>query len=141
MDAAAAADALPLPIGGYKGYGIAVMVAFLTAGLSGGPIGSGVTSPYQVDKAQGTSHLFIALDPEAFGGLATLHAAVRALATELRASPRLPGVQAILLPGDPEWARFEEARVRGTQIPADRVQQLRDLGQEVGVRFPDPVPQ
>lgn len=138
-DPTAAADALPLPIGGYKGYGIAVMVALLTGGLSGGRIGSAVTSPYQVDKAQGTSHLFVALDPQAFGGLGVLQDGAAALEDELRSSPRLPGVDAILLPGDPEWARLEDARANGTEIPDERVDQLRGLAAEIGVPFPEPL--
>jgi LDH2 family malate/lactate/ureidoglycolate dehydrogenase len=135
----AAIDALPLPIGGYKGYGIAVMVALLTAGLSGGRIGTAVTSPYQVEKAQGTSHTFIALDPAAFAGLEALHAAVQTWESELRASPRLPGVDTILLPGDPEWNRLEEAQAQGTEIQQDRVEQLRELAADLGVTFPEPV--
>lgn len=138
-DPAAAVEALPMPIGGYKGYGIAVVVALLTAGVSGGRIGTAVTSPYQVEQAQGTSHTFIALDPRAFAGLNVLHDAAHTLESELRSSPLLPGVDAILLPGDPEWARLDDARKHGTPIPPERVEQLHWLAADVGVPFPQPL--
>jgi LDH2 family malate/lactate/ureidoglycolate dehydrogenase len=136
-DARAAADALLAPMGGYKGYGIAVMVDLLTAGLAGGRAGSAVGSPYQWSQPQGVSHLLMALDPASFGGPNVLDAAVDTLSSELRGSPRQPGATATYLPGDPEWQRERDARQHGVELPSEAVEQLSALAVEAGVRFPD----
>jgi LDH2 family malate/lactate/ureidoglycolate dehydrogenase len=137
-DPSAAADALLVPIGGYKGYGIALMVDLLTGGLAGGIVGSRVGSPYRFERPQGVSHLAMALDPEAFGGADALAEAVETLAHEVRGAPRQPGVGAVYLPGDPEWERAREAQERGVALPEEAVARLRALGDEAGVRFPEP---
>jgi LDH2 family malate/lactate/ureidoglycolate dehydrogenase len=134
----AAADALLAPMGGYKGYGIAVMIDLLTAGLAGGPVGSAVGSPYRWAEPQGVSHLLMAFDPAAFAGPDVLGAAVESLSRELRASPRQPAVSATYLPGDPEWERERESRQHGVDLPAETVERLRGLGVEAGIPFPDP---
>jgi LDH2 family malate/lactate/ureidoglycolate dehydrogenase len=137
-DPHAAADALLAPMGGYKGYGIAVMVDLLTAGLAGGQAGSAVGSPYRWAQPQGVSHLLMALDPASFAGPDSLGSAVDTLSRELRESPRQPAVRATYLPGDPEWEREREARQHGVELPAETVDRLRALGVEAGVMFPDP---
>ena len=137
-DAAAAVDALLVPIGGYKGYGIALMIDLLTGGLAGGPAGAAVGSPYEFGRPQGVSHFMIALDPAAFGGAEALAAAVQGVAGEIRGAPRQPGVAAIYLPGDPEWQREREALERGVALPDDAAMRLRSLAGELGVPFPEP---
>ncbi len=139
-DAGAAVDALLAPMGGYKGYGIAVMVDLLTGGLAGGLIGSAVGSPYEFGRPQGVSHLLLALDPDAFGGLAELRARVEAVSREVHGAPKQPGVDAVRLPGDPEWERQDDSIGRGAELLDDTVERLRGIGDEVGVPFPEPLP-
>jgi LDH2 family malate/lactate/ureidoglycolate dehydrogenase len=137
-DPRVAADALLAPMGGYKGYGIAVMADLLTAGLAGGQVGSAVGSPYQFARPQGVSHLVMALDPTSFAGLDALDSAAGTLSRELRQSPRQPTVTATYLPGDPEWERERESRQLGIDLPEETVERLRALGVESGVTFPGP---
>lgn len=137
-DPVAALDALLAPIGGYKGYGIALMIDLLTAGLAGGPAGAAVGSPYDFGRPQGVSHFMIALDPAVFGGAEALAGAVRDAADQIRGASRLPGVSAILLPGDPEWQREREARDRGIGLPDADAARLRALAGDAGIPFPEP---
>ena len=137
-DAAAASNALLVPIGGYKGYGIALMVDLLTGGLAGGPAGPAVGSPYDFGRPQGVSHFMIALDPAAFGGAEELAVAVQDVAGQIRGATRQPGVSTIYLPGDLEWEREREARDRGVDLPDDDAGRLRALAGELGVPFPGP---
>lgn len=139
-DARAAVDALLAPMGGYKGYGIAVMIDLLTGGLAGGPAGSAVGSPYDFGRAQGVSHLLLAFDPEAFAGLEALRAGVDAVSREVHGAPRQPGVEAVRLPGDPEWERRDAALARGAELLDETVERLLALGEETGVPFPAPLP-
>ncbi len=139
-DARAAVDALLAPMGGYKGYAIAVMVDLLTGGLAGGLVGSAVGSPYEVARPQGVSHLLLALDPDAFGGAAALRAGVAAVSSEVHGAPRWPGIDAVRLPGDPEWERRDDGIARGAELPDDTVERLREIGGEFAVPFPEPLP-
>src|SRR5262249_28698623 len=127
-----------VPIGGYKGYGIELMIDLLTGGLAGGPAGAAVGSPYEVGRPQGVSHFLIALDPAAFGGGGALAAAVQGGGGGVPRGPRPPGVSAIYLPGDPEWQREREALERGVAVPDDAAMRLRSLAAELGVPFPEP---
>jgi LDH2 family malate/lactate/ureidoglycolate dehydrogenase len=136
-DARDAAEGLLAPMGGYKGYGIAVMVDLLTGGLGGGLVGAAVGSPYAFSHQQGVSHLTMALDPERFGGGASLGRAVEYLDREIHGSPRQPGVHAVYLPGDPEWLRAA-ARRDGIPLSRDTEEQLRVLSAETGAPFPEP---
>lgn len=135
-DGRAAVDVLLAPMGGYKGYGIAVMVDLLTGGLTGGRIGSLVGSPYEFGLPQGASHLLMAMDPGAFAGAGALDGAVERLSGEIHGSPRQPGIDAVRLPGDPEWDRERAALEQEIEIPAETIERLRALGDELGVRFP-----
>lgn len=139
-DARIAADALLAPMGGYKGYGIAVMVDLLTGGLAGGPVGSAVGSPYEFSTPQGVSHMLVAMDPAAFGGAEALRTNVEAVSREVYGAPRQPGVETVRLPGDPEWERRDAAMARGADLLDETVERLRALGEEAGVPFPSPLP-
>jgi len=61
-DPAIARDGLPMPLGGYKGYGLAVMVEILCAALSGGAMLTEVGGIRMQGKPMRANHLFLAID-------------------------------------------------------------------------------
>ncbi|MGE0797053.1 MAG: Ldh family oxidoreductase [Lautropia sp.] len=92
------------PLGGAKGYALALLVELLCTTLSGGRIGAEVRNPHDpAPLPAGTSHLFIALDPGFFAGLETAGAIAREWCDRIEASPaavagvppRVPGRQRI----------------------------------------------
>lgn len=90
------------PMAGAKGYALALAVELLCVALSGGRPGYLVRNPHDTEpKATGTSHFFMAIDPDHFSGGATALAVVEAIAERVETcdqsgadGPRLPGRRA-----------------------------------------------
>ena len=101
LDAEAASCLLPLA--GYKGYGLALMIDLLCGPLNGMPFGPHIPDMYvNLTRHRRLGSFFLALDPKRFGGGAHLAAVATRMAREARAQPLLAGATEILAPGDPE---------------------------------------
>src|SRR5260370_34441552 len=61
-----ALEGLPMPLGGYKGTGLALMVEGLCAVLSGGAMLTEVGGLRVKNRPMRVSHFFLAIDPERF---------------------------------------------------------------------------
>jgi ureidoglycolate dehydrogenase (NAD+) len=123
-----------VPLGGYKGYALALMVEILTGVLAGAGIRDRVGALYgEPPRPLDTGHCFLALDPERTVGRTAFEATLATLLDGLRASPTGPGFDEVLAPGDPE-ARAHTERAR-TGIPVEPAlwATLRALGDELGV--------
>lgn len=113
-DPAAAIAGMLLPIGGPKGYGLALMVDVLTGVLSGGGFGSHVQGMYaDTSRPNDCSHFFLALDAAAFDQQhgQQVGARVAELIAQIRASRPTPGVAQIYLPGEREQLKAAEPTV------------------------------
>ena len=94
-------EGLLLPVGGYKGSGLAIMLGLLGGVLNGAAFGRDVID-FNADDASetNTGHFICAVDIARFLPLATFTAEVDRHLNDLRQSKRLPGFDAIRLPGD-----------------------------------------
>ena len=111
-DAGSSGDGVLLPIGGYKGAGLALVLGLLAGTLNGAGVGRAVVDFNADDTTPtNTGHFILALDIRRFIDPAVFAAAVVAHLDELRGSARLPGMDAIRLPGE-ERARRRELRSR-----------------------------
>ncbi len=100
-DPASAAAGILLPIGGYKGAGLALVLGLLAGTLNGAGIGRAVVDFNADDSSEtNTGHFILALDVARFIAPAAFAAAVQAHLAELRTSALLPGTTEIRLPGD-----------------------------------------
>jgi LDH2 family malate/lactate/ureidoglycolate dehydrogenase len=135
-DPEAAIRGLLLPAAGPKGYGLAFMVDVLTGVLSGGAFGAGVNGLY-ADAAtpNDCAHLFIAIDPPAFGERDAFVARVGELAAQVAASPTAPGVERALLPGQLEAERHAAASARGVALDDSSLRRLRETAEALGVEI------
>jgi LDH2 family malate/lactate/ureidoglycolate dehydrogenase len=133
-DPEAAIRGLLLPAAGPKGYGLAFMVDVLTGVLSGGAFGAGVNGLY-ADAAtpNDCAHLFIAIDPAAFGERDAFVARVGELAAQVAASPTAPGVERALLPGQLEAERHAAASAQGVALDDSSLSRLRETAEALGV--------
>ena len=95
-----------LPFGGHKGYALSVMIEAIGGGLSG--VGLPILPDYRWD--QGT--VLTAIQVEAFQPLAEFERRVTELGQALKASPRMAGVDEILLPGRARMAHPRSAPAR-----------------------------
>src|SRR5258706_16284597 len=88
VDPVTALAGLYVPIGGHRGFGLALMWEVLTGVLSGGArFGPDVGAPDAYDRAQGVSHFFLALDPSRSMPIDEFTARVDDLIDQVHASP------------------------------------------------------
>jgi len=135
-DAAAALAGTVLTMAGHKGYALALMVELFSGVLSGAGVGSSVSSMYKhMDRSQNVGHFFCVLDIKAFMDLETFKERVDRTIDEIKAVPRRPGVEEILIPGEPEHRKGLHNRERGIAIDDQTVKELETLCSELGVEF------
>jgi LDH2 family malate/lactate/ureidoglycolate dehydrogenase len=101
-----AAEGFLLPIGGYKGYGLALVVGLLAGTLNGAAMGRDVVD-FNADAftPTNTGQAILAIDPAAFGEPGAFRAAVDRVVRDLRAAERMPGVDRIWMPGEQSHER------------------------------------
>jgi len=101
-----AGEGFLLPIGGYKGYGLALVVGLIAGTLNGAAMGKDVID-FNADasSATNTGQAIVAIDPAAFGDVGEFKAAVDTLVRDLHASERMPGVERIWMPGEQSHER------------------------------------
>ena len=117
-DPQAALDGFLLPIGGYKGYGLALIVDLFAGVLSGAAYLTHVQSWIDVpEEPQDLGHFFFLIDTARLGEASWLASRIDDFAGLLRATPRADAAQPILLPGEIEQDRLERHRRDG--IPID----------------------
>jgi L-2-hydroxycarboxylate dehydrogenase (NAD+) len=135
VDARRAAEGLLLPVGGYKGSGLAIMLGLLAGPLNRAAFGRDVVD-FNADDASetNTGHVIIALDVARFLPLDAYTAEVDRHIADLKASRRLPGVDEIRLPGERRRACRAERTRDGVPLSAQLLAQLDKLAAELGIR-------
>jgi ureidoglycolate dehydrogenase (NAD+) len=117
-DPKAALDGFLLPIGGYKGYGLALIVDLFAGILSGAAYLTHVQS--WIDKPgepQNLGHFFFLIDTARLGDEAWLAARIEDFAQIVHSTPRADAGIPVLLPGEIELDKLERHRRDG--IPID----------------------
>jgi L-2-hydroxycarboxylate dehydrogenase (NAD+) len=133
-DPARSAEGVLLPIGGYKGAGLALILGLLAGTLNGAGVGRAVVDFNADDRtAADTGHFILALDVRRFVDPALFAAAVVAHLDELRGSAPLPGVDAIRLPGEERARRRAQREREGVPIPPALLTVLDRLGERLGI--------
>ncbi len=123
------------PVGGHKGYGLAVAHEMLTALLTGGKLTTNIKSLYEVDDSgiQGTCHSFMVIDPDCFVGRDEFKKSVDRYIDMVKASGKASNIKEIFMPGEPE-ARSEERQLReGVTLAAATAQDLEKLADRLGL--------
>lgn len=127
-DPAAALLGAVLPMAGYKGSGLALMIDVLSGVLTGAAFGGHVVDLYdEGGGAQNVGHLFVAIDVDAFMSVPTFKARLAQFVTEVRSQPRMPGVDRIYLPGEMEFESRERAVQAGVRVSAAGWTELHEL--------------
>jgi LDH2 family malate/lactate/ureidoglycolate dehydrogenase len=125
-----------LPLGGHKGFGLAMAIDILTATLAGGPFGPHIGELYKnPTKAQGVGHFFGAIRIDRFRPVAEFKADMDAMIREVKTEPLAKGFDKIMVAGEPEHLTERERRERGVPLSDAVVGDLTKLGAEVGVPF------
>jgi L-2-hydroxycarboxylate dehydrogenase (NAD+) len=133
-DPGRAEEGVLLPIGGYKGYGLALVVGLIAGTLNGAAMGRDVIDFNKDDTTPtNTGQAIVAIDPAAFGDIAAFKAAVDRIVRDMRASERLPGVERIWVPGEQSHARRVAQARDGIAIAPALRQTLARLAADIGI--------
>src|SRR5499427_7768347 len=97
-----------LPFGGYKGFGLALMMQAL-----------GLLAGSGLDAESDYGYLFVAFRPDLFGPAESFERQVTQLIERIKATPRQPGVDDIRIPSERAFRSRERALREGLEI--DRV--------------------
>ncbi len=127
-------------LGGYKGYGFALAVEFLSCILQDGAYGKaldgkdeeGGSRPYQL------GHWFLAIDTDHFMGEATARRKAGEITRSMRASKKMPGAERIYTAGEKEY-EIGLARKDGVPINESVQRELVEIRDRLGLaqyRFP-----
>lgn len=134
LDPKRANEGFLLPIGGYKGYGLALVIGLLAGTLNGAAMGKDVVDFNADDTTPtNTGHVIVAINVEAFQAIADFKHAVDTLVRDLRNSHTLPGVDRIRIPGDSSHAARADRRRNGIPLPGALRAALDTLASELGI--------
>ena len=122
-DPVAALAGTLFPLGGAKGYAMAVMVDLLTGALTGSALGTDCFA----DDHQDVGHLVLVISIEAFAPLEEFLDRVELLVAQIRSSPPVAADERVLLPGELEHERRTDRLARGVPIPVSRFDGLLEL--------------
>lgn len=126
-----------LPMGGeqaYKGFGLSLMIDIFSGAISGG-----LCARETPITPKGNCVFMMLIDPNRFGGKDIFTREVSAVTGFVRSCPRKPGVEQILLPGDPERHTADGREVNGIPLDAASWNKLITLAGELCVDVPEPI--
>ena len=118
-DPKAALDGFLQPIGGHKGYGLALLVDMFAGVLSNAAylthVKSWVDAP---DEPQNLGHFFILIDTKRLGTASWLVERMRDFAEILHASPAAEEGKPVIVPGEIELRNMARQRANGIDVDA-----------------------
>ncbi|HXP29529.1 MAG TPA: Ldh family oxidoreductase [Stellaceae bacterium] len=127
-----AEEGLLLPMGGYKGYGLSLVLSLLGGALNGTPVGRDSAGIPAADPAN-TGQAIMALNLASFGPVEEFKRHVDRIVRDLRTSKPLPGGGEVRFPGQQGHRTATERGRSGIPIrPALRAE-LGKLAAELGI--------
>lgn len=123
-----------LPMGGPKGYGLALVLDILCGVLSGAAFGGNVGSLFgDLDRPQNVGHFMLAVDVNSFRPLTEFKNTMDSLILSIKNSEPAEGVKELFLPGEIEYLKTKERTEKGLELNPVVAQNLLDLAREVGI--------
>jgi hypothetical protein len=135
LDPTKSEEGFLLPIGGYKGYGLSLIVGILAGTLNGAAMGRQVIDfNKDFSSTTNTGQAIAIIDPSAFGDLHEFKQNVDTLVRELRGSERMPGVDRIWLPGEQSHEKRKTNEAQGILLAPNLMKQLNDLASQLNIK-------
>ncbi len=132
-DPAAAIDGLLMPIGGFKGTGLALIMGLLSSMLSGAAYGTELGDMYAGPRAGQDGHFVLAINVAAFEEIDRFKARVDAAIRQLHECRLAPGTERIYAPGEKELLSRREYVRDGIPLNHVTLADLRHTAEGVGV--------
>lgn len=126
-----------LPIGGYKGFGLAMIVDILCGLLTGMPVGRDITDMYKTPLSQKRylGQLYMAIKIGAFQPLDVFKKRMKKLMDDVRNEPRTDSNNAIMVSGDPEKKAAAERLRNGVPVKEHDLNAFKALADKYGIKF------
>ncbi len=130
-DPKAALDGFLLPIGGHKGYGLALMVDLFAGLLSNAAYLTHIKSWQDApDEPQNLGHFFILVDTKRLGSSQWLSERMIDFANILMESPPADPSKPVIVPGMIELAKLERQRRDGIEMSSETLELLKQYAGE-----------
>ena len=134
LDPKRAEEGFLMPIGGYKGYGLSLIVGLLAGTLNGAAMGKQVIDFNHDDTSTtNTGQAILVIDLAAFGDPEHFKHEVDRLVRDIRSSERLPGVERIWLPGEQSHEKRQRFSAKGIPVAPTLISELNALATEWGI--------
>ncbi|MBI3679452.1 MAG: Ldh family oxidoreductase [Acidobacteria bacterium] len=135
-DTGKAVKGMPMPLGGYKGSGLAFMIEILVAVLSGGAMSTQIggirirTQPMRCGQA------FLGIEVARYTPVEEFNQRMEWLVSQVKTTPPAPGYDEVLVAGEPEWRHAEYRGRHGIPLSQGVWQELVKTAATVGVAPP-----
>ena len=124
-------------LGGYKGYGYAMIIELLSAALQDGEYGKALNGkdengnlvPYHL------GHFFMAIDTEHFVGEDATRKKVGEILREVRASKKAPGAERIYTAGEKEYEIWKQRENSGVPINEAVQKEINETRDALGLDY------
>ncbi|MCY0882074.1 MAG: Ldh family oxidoreductase, partial [Firmicutes bacterium] len=122
-----------LPMGGAKGYALALIVDLLSGVLSGAGYGSLVGSIRPEDGQIGNvGHFFLAINPQMLASAEVMRERLAVLEQEIYAAAATDAQHPVRLPGDRAQKEYAQQKQHGIRLDQPLIAGLQQLAKDVG---------
>lgn len=128
---------LLMPLGGYKGSGLAFLVEILCAVLSGGAMSSEVGGLRLQGRPMRVSHFFLGIDIARFMPVDQFIERMQMLVAIVKATAPAKGYQEVLVAGEPEWLAEGQRKRDGIPLDAGVWKHLCEVAESLRVAVPE----
>ena len=124
------------PMGGHKGYGLALSADILCGLLMGSAFGRSVKELDNFSGFSGTGFFIEAINVEFFRPYLEYQNCVTDYIREIKECPKRKGVEEIFLPGEIERREAELRKKLGILLDGETLVELKKLAKELNIPFP-----
>lgn len=136
-DPAAADKGALLPMGGPKGYALALIVSILASALAGGDADHLIPGFWAHPEKQSNIGYFMgAIDVSKFIPVDAFKAQVDSILDTMKNSRPAPGFAQVMIPGEIEMNLTEKNRSEGLELSEATLKDFRDLSEKYGIEYP-----
>ncbi|NLV85162.1 MAG: Ldh family oxidoreductase [Spirochaetales bacterium] len=124
------------PFGGYKGYGLSMMVESLAGILSSAALLKDIHAWNMDPNSSGNvGHCFIAIDPAVINPGFSIPERAEQMIDQLLSQKKAPGVQRIVFPGQLENEKEVDSKEHGVLLPEATLVALKHISEITGIIF------
>jgi L-2-hydroxycarboxylate dehydrogenase (NAD+) len=124
-----------VPVGGPKGYGLALMFGLLAGTLNGAAFGRDVVNYTKDSKTpSNTGQAIMALDIAGFADVEVFKQKVDDVWEMMKSSPTLPGFDEVRLPGERSGKLYAERDAHGVPLGPELRKVLDELADRLNIR-------